>query len=227
MLDLQRGVGPVAPTLKTALQVHLPKPDGGWRPLTMLEEGFKAIEGPVTRRLNSQPFFSNSNLAFRPGAPAAGEVLHLDVLLGEDARARTICLFAVFLLIMKSFSTPFSFPPLMPSTIVEGSLTRLVGCTSMLSMMCRFAFPQGWGRLTRLLLPVVALRVQCPLPRCLALPRILCLDSASIVKPPIALLLGEALLALVTRMMSSIMVLDLSISLLFWQNSAQAVLQLV
>jgi hypothetical protein len=49
----------------------------------------------------------------------------------------------------------------------------------------------------------------------------------SIVKPPIALLLGEALLALVTRMMSSIMVLDLSISLLFWQNSAQAVLQLV
>ena len=46
----------------------------------------------------------------------------------------------------------------------------------------------------------------------------------SIVKPPIALLLGEALLALVTRMMSSIMVLDLSISLLFWQNSAQAVL---
>ena len=112
----------------------------------------------------------------------------------------------------------------MPSTIVEGSLTRLVGCTSMLSMMCRFAFPQGWGRLTRLLLPVVALRVQCPLPRCLVLPRILCLDSVSIVKPPIALLLGEALLALVTRMMSSIMVLDLSISLLFWQNSAQAVL---
>ena len=165
MVDLQRGVGLVAPSLKTALQVHLPKPDGGWRPLTMLEEGFKAIEGPVTRRLNSQPFFSNSNLAFRPGAPAAGEVLHLDVLLGEDARARTICLFAVYLLIMKSFSTPFNFPPLMPSTIVEGSLTRLVGCTSRLSMMCRFAFPQGWGWLTRLLLPVVALRVQCPLPR--------------------------------------------------------------
>lgn len=90
MLDLQGGVGPVAPSLKTALQVHLPKPDGGWRPLTMLEEGFKAIEGPVTRRLNSQPFFSNSNLAFRPGAPAAAEVLHLDVLLCEDARAHNL-----------------------------------------------------------------------------------------------------------------------------------------
>jgi hypothetical protein len=38
---------------------------------------------------------------------------------------------------------------------------------------------------------------------------------------------GRSVASLVTRMMSSIVVLDLSISLLFWQNSAQAVLQLV
>ena len=49
-LDLQRSSGIVASCLKTALQVHLPKSDGGWRPLSMLEEGFKAIEGPVARR---------------------------------------------------------------------------------------------------------------------------------------------------------------------------------
>lgn len=92
-LDLQRRTGLVASCLKSALQVHLPKPDGGWRPLSMLEEGFKAIEGPVTRRLNKQadPWdlsvspFSSTNTAYQSGVSAASEVLHLDVLVCEDA----------------------------------------------------------------------------------------------------------------------------------------------
>ena len=29
----------------------MPKPSGGFRALSMLEEGFKALEGPVTKRL--------------------------------------------------------------------------------------------------------------------------------------------------------------------------------
>jgi len=59
----------------------------------MLEEGFKAIEGPVTRRLNKQadPWdlsvspFSSTNTAYQSGVSAASEVLHLDVLVCEDA----------------------------------------------------------------------------------------------------------------------------------------------
>lgn len=97
-LDLQRSSGTVASCLKTALQVHLPKSDGGWRPLSMLEEGFKAVEGPVTRRLNRQfdPWepsrspFSSVNLAFQRGVSAASEVLYLDVLLCEDAHLHSL-----------------------------------------------------------------------------------------------------------------------------------------
>ena len=53
----------------------------------MLEEGFKAIEGPVTRRLNKEtdPWVPLSSQAYQPGISAAVEVLHLDVLLCEDA----------------------------------------------------------------------------------------------------------------------------------------------
>ena len=50
-LDIQRQYGVIAPSLKRAVQVNLAKPKGGWRPLTMLEEAFKVIEGPVTNRL--------------------------------------------------------------------------------------------------------------------------------------------------------------------------------
>ena len=97
-LDLQRSSGIVASCLKTALQVHLPKSDGGWRPLSMLEEGFKAIEGPVARRLNKQfdPWepsrspFSAVNLAYQRGVSAASEVLYLDVLLCEDAHLHAL-----------------------------------------------------------------------------------------------------------------------------------------
>ena len=40
----------MAASNKFAEQVNMPKPQGGWRALAMLEESFKAIEGPVARR---------------------------------------------------------------------------------------------------------------------------------------------------------------------------------
>ena len=46
-LDLLRMIGAVPPSLQHATQIHLPKPSGGWRPLSMLEESFKAIEAVV------------------------------------------------------------------------------------------------------------------------------------------------------------------------------------
>ena len=82
-LDVQRGCGLVADGLKTGVQVNIPKTKGGYRPLTMLEEGFKAIEGPVTRRLARarqrlapNAIYSSMNRAFDPGVSAAPEVLY-------------------------------------------------------------------------------------------------------------------------------------------------------
>ena len=49
-IDSQRASGIIAAHTKIAVQVNLDKPSGGVRPLTMLEESFKAIDGPVARR---------------------------------------------------------------------------------------------------------------------------------------------------------------------------------
>ena len=68
-----------------AIQVHLDKASGGVRPLTMLEESFKAIEGPVAHRKTKarrawpdgtvyQPF----NVAGEVNKRAAPEVLNTD-----------------------------------------------------------------------------------------------------------------------------------------------------
>ena len=91
-LDVQRGCGLVADSLKTGAQVNIPNTKGGYRPLTMLEEGFKAVEGPVTRRLARvrqrlapSAIYSSMNRAFDPGISAAPEVLYLDTLLTEEA----------------------------------------------------------------------------------------------------------------------------------------------
>ena len=97
LLDCQRLSALVAPSLKRAIQVHMPKPTGGYRALSMLEEAFKALEGPVTKRLQQQPSFLTSfsitNQAYVPGVNAASEVLHTDALLCEDAvrHGRSIC----------------------------------------------------------------------------------------------------------------------------------------
>ena len=92
MLDIQRQHACLAPSLFQAVQVNLPKPKGGWRPLTMLEISFKAIEGPVTLRLLSASaalpagaVYSATNRAYEPGQAAAADVLYLDVMVTEDA----------------------------------------------------------------------------------------------------------------------------------------------
>ena len=91
-IDLQRLTGIVAPSLQVAVQVHLAKPAGGWRPLSMLEEGLKSIEAPVAARLSNARLgccldhpFSHLNRAYAKGVPAAVQVLYLDCLVCEDA----------------------------------------------------------------------------------------------------------------------------------------------
>ena len=50
LVDAQRGYGIVARRHKRGLQPNQPEPKGGYRPLTMLEETLKAVEGPTARR---------------------------------------------------------------------------------------------------------------------------------------------------------------------------------
>ena len=55
----------------------MPKPSGGFRALSMLEEGFKALEGPVTkrlverRRIEAMQLYSSTNQAYAPSVNAA------------------------------------------------------------------------------------------------------------------------------------------------------------
>ena len=65
-LDLLRMIGTVPPSLQHATQIHLPKPSGGWRPLSMLEESFKAVEAVVVSRLAVQRDPWHSDAPFRP-----------------------------------------------------------------------------------------------------------------------------------------------------------------
>ena len=51
LIDTQRACATVASPLRFAVQINMPKPAGGFRPLSMLEESFKAVEGPVARRM--------------------------------------------------------------------------------------------------------------------------------------------------------------------------------
>ena len=51
-IDNQRACGVVIKNIKKATQVNLDKTSGGVRPLAMLEESPKAIEGPVASRTN-------------------------------------------------------------------------------------------------------------------------------------------------------------------------------
>ena len=92
-VDLQHLTGVVSATFLRADQLHLPKPSGGWRPLSMIEEHVKAIEAPVVERLalsragwSTDTPFSVLNRAYTKGVSAATEVLYLDSLVCEDAR---------------------------------------------------------------------------------------------------------------------------------------------
>ena len=91
-LNALRLFGTVPPSLLCSQQVHLAKPAGGWRPLSMLEENIKAVEAPVAARLAAQrsPWHSDAprsqlNRAYSKGVSAASEVLYLDCLICEDS----------------------------------------------------------------------------------------------------------------------------------------------
>ena len=92
LIDTQRVCRIVASAIKKAIQVHLDKPTGGVRPLTMLEELFKAIEGPPARRKASSrrvwpdgTVYQAFNMAGEIYNRAASEVLYTDALVCEDA----------------------------------------------------------------------------------------------------------------------------------------------
>ena len=91
LVDTQRASGIIAAATKMAVQVNLNKPSGGVRPLTMLEESFKAIEGPVARRKTEArrtwpngTVYHSFNLAGEVAKRAAPEVLYTDALVCED-----------------------------------------------------------------------------------------------------------------------------------------------
>ena len=93
LVDTQRACGLVASGNKRAVQVNMCKPQGGWRPLSMLEESFKGIEGPVARRkvlvrarLASGAIYSSANLAGEARRRATCEVLYVDALVCEDSQ---------------------------------------------------------------------------------------------------------------------------------------------
>ncbi len=50
LVDTQRACATVVRGAKRAIQANIPKPTGGVRPITMLEETFMAIDEPVARR---------------------------------------------------------------------------------------------------------------------------------------------------------------------------------
>ena len=92
LIDTQRACGIIAAASKIAIQVHLDKPSGGVRPLTMLEESFKAIEGPIARRKTRArrtwpdgTVYFPFNLAGEVAKRATSEVLNTDALVCEDA----------------------------------------------------------------------------------------------------------------------------------------------
>ena len=92
LVDTQRSCALVAHQAKLADQVHIPKTSGGIRPLSMLEESLKAIEGVSSRRrvlarkdLRVGQIYASSNLAGEPGFQAAAEAMYVDCFVCEDS----------------------------------------------------------------------------------------------------------------------------------------------
>ena len=93
LIDTQRECRIIASPIKQATQVHLDKLTGGVRPLTMLEESLKAIEGPPARRRAFQrgewrigAVYFDFNLAGELHIRATLEVLALDAMVCEDSQ---------------------------------------------------------------------------------------------------------------------------------------------
>ena len=92
LTDTQREMALTAPSNKKAIQINLPKSSGGFRLLSMMEEAFRLIEGPVTQRVATSKSFlelgavcSNTNLAYEKKQAATAEVLYTDCMLCEIA----------------------------------------------------------------------------------------------------------------------------------------------
>ena len=92
LTDMQRALATIAPSNKRAVQINLPKSSGGWRPLSMMEEAFKVIEGPVTHRISTArsllthgQMYSGTNLAYEKHQAATSEVLYTDCIICEIA----------------------------------------------------------------------------------------------------------------------------------------------
>ena len=75
----------VVKKIRKATQVNLDKTSGGVRPLTMLEESLKAIEGPVASRKNQArqqwptgTVYPPSNISGEIKRRAAGQVFEID-----------------------------------------------------------------------------------------------------------------------------------------------------
>jgi len=91
LTNTQRACAVVASALKNATQVNIPKAVG-YRPLAMLEESFKIIEGLPARRRSAARLgsklgsvYSASNLAGEARQQATSAVLCLDAMLCEDS----------------------------------------------------------------------------------------------------------------------------------------------
>ena len=91
-LDAQRSSSILDPPLGVSRQVHLDKPCGGFRPISLLEESLKAIEGLLARRktearsrLESDTIYCNLNLCGEKGTLAAQEAMYTDSMVCEDA----------------------------------------------------------------------------------------------------------------------------------------------
>ena len=99
LIDTQRQCALVATRSKSALQYNMAKPQGGFRPITFLEESLKAIEGLVARRrrlarrpLRDGTVYCAANQAGESGRQAASAVLYLDTLVCEDSVANGLAL---------------------------------------------------------------------------------------------------------------------------------------
>ena len=82
----------IDPLLGIARQVHLDNVAGGYRPITLLEESLKAVEGLLARRktdarslLKRDTIYCQLNLCGEKGTLAAQQAMYIDAMVCEDA----------------------------------------------------------------------------------------------------------------------------------------------
>ena len=91
-IDTQRSRSVVASKIRNSDQVNLDKISRGVRPLTMLEESLKVIEGAIASKKNQArtqlpigTVYPSSNIAGEAEHRAAATVLQIDALVCEDS----------------------------------------------------------------------------------------------------------------------------------------------